>query len=697
MTRRIRGRPLGRRALLKLGSAGLAALGAGSLRSASPLAQTPGSGQGGGGGPRPPAPPAPESIVNPRNVNVEDWTEPWIWRPSEWPGQPLVLNLVGNPSPPRAVSPGNRFTPLYSWNGASPGPTIRVRGNERLRITVRNHLGPNLSLVPKGPAPDPFELVPAVFEAAVCRMAKEQGRDCPIPVTRALINEHFHELNEAMGAPLIDMSCHSGPINIPHASHTTNVHTHGLHVEPGINANGTFGDFAMSRVLPHGDARASQGVVQDARIPRARRRGPLRVRAHGPVSPRPGGKPETHPPGTHWYHPHAHGATHDQVASGLAGFLVVEGDVDDAINLAMTGEARPDVTKKTGRYDYRERLILLQRVEVNSADLDRSRRQQVQFPPPTAVNGAFAPTTMFMRPGAVERWRVLNGSVDGRGFKQFMVLEGQFVFSDRQLWRVLPGEGAGAPPRFEPATRQHVADATRQLYLLAMDGITLVQVENGRARHAIKDLAKQNAGSRNPLDRAPGPNETQARADLTNVEACYRDGESLRSVFVRPNQVYMVERQPRGRDLPGAARLGRQGLHDRRAGVRARDRQLPTAAAGRPCEERVGFRGRQPGPDGCLPGTSILTGRLTLVGRRSRRATRPVRNAPSRQELSSRRRSETRRPNPRIRARPALREVGIDCRIGLALRLQRLLQSEQRPAVVRVLLEVFLDRRSPHR
>ena len=133
---------------------------------------------------------------------------------------------------------------------------------------------------------------------------------------------------------------------------------------------------------------------------------------------RPGAPAQPHPPGTHWYHPHAHGSTHDQVASGLAGFLIVEGDVDDAINKAMTGTDRPDPCVKTGPFDYRERLMLIQRVEVFSVDADAGpRRGQARLAPPTAINGTFSPTTMFMRPGAVERWRVLNASVDGRGFK----------------------------------------------------------------------------------------------------------------------------------------------------------------------------------------------------------------------------------------------------------------------------------------
>ena len=58
---------------------------------------------------------------------------------------------------------------------------------------------------------------------------------------------------------------------------------------------------------------------------------------------------QPHPPGTHWYHPHCHGATHDQVASGLAGFFVVEGDVDDAVNLALTGASGRTPVRRPGR------------------------------------------------------------------------------------------------------------------------------------------------------------------------------------------------------------------------------------------------------------------------------------------------------------------------------------------------------------
>ena len=533
---------LKRRELLRLGIGGVSALGAGALP-VTAFATQPGSGQG----PPPPQPPPPTAVANPAAMNAENWTEPWIWRPSEWPGQPLTLNVVGNAHPPRATSPGNRFTPLYSFNGSSPGPTIRMRGDETLRVTLRNHLGPNMSRVPKGPAPDPFEVHPDVLLAAFCRMQKAAGQSCDAPPNGATIFGHFHEFFEGIPMELVDTSCVAGHVNVPHGSHTTNLHTHGLHVEPGFNANGTAGDNTYLRVLPRADGHTRkslslpgcQTLEPHERVAEAQYEHPLgdvqRLRRGTNVPPQP------HPPGTHWYHPHAHGSTHDQVASGLAGFLLVEGDVDDAINRAMTGTDRPDPCVKTGPYDYRERLMLIQRVEVSSVDVDAGpRRGQARLPPPTGVNGNFSPTTMFMRPGAVERWRVLNGSVDGRGFKSFMVLEGQFVFFDRQLWRVLPPEKPGAPPRFEAATRQDVADATRQLFQLSLDGITLVEVENGRARHTIRDLARQNAGTRNPIDRRPAEGEDPTRAMLKNVEDCYRDGDSLRRLFVRPNQVFLA-------------------------------------------------------------------------------------------------------------------------------------------------------------
>jgi FtsP/CotA-like multicopper oxidase with cupredoxin domain len=89
-------------------------------------------------------------------------------------------------------------------------------------------------------------------------------------------------------------------------------------------------------------------------------------------------------------------------------------------------------------------------------------------------------------------------------------------------------------------TRADIEAAKLPLYQLAFDGLTLVTVENGRARHTIKDLSAQNAGTVNPLTRPPAPGQSETEATLKNVEACFRDGPSIRNAFVRPNEVWLA-------------------------------------------------------------------------------------------------------------------------------------------------------------
>ncbi|MEE8148086.1 MAG: multicopper oxidase domain-containing protein [Longimicrobiales bacterium] len=145
-----------------------------------------------------------------------------------------------------------------------------------------------------------------------------------------------------------------------------------------------------------------------------------------------------------------------------------------------------------------------------------------------------------MRPGAVERWRVLNGSVDGAGTKRFMVLEGQFVQRQNRMWRVVSeGSGPEATRRLEPVSEQDIEDAKVPLYQLSFDGITLVAEEAGEVRHVVRDLSAQNSGTQNPFALPPGEGEDENRARVRAIEACYRDGDSLRWAFVRPNEVYL--------------------------------------------------------------------------------------------------------------------------------------------------------------
>ena len=105
--------------------------------------------------------------------------------------------------------------------------------------------------------------------------------------------------------------------------------------------------------------------------------------------------------GTYWYHPHPHHRTGYQVAKGLAGAVIVRA-ADDPLPATLT-----------------ERLLILTDTRLNAdgtidlpnegshaalIDRENGREGELLF-----VNGQLLPT-LRIRPGEVQRWRILNAS-----------------------------------------------------------------------------------------------------------------------------------------------------------------------------------------------------------------------------------------------------------------------------------------------
>jgi FtsP/CotA-like multicopper oxidase with cupredoxin domain len=134
----------------------------------------------------------------------------------------------------------------------------------------------------------------------------------------------------------------------PHEWTTTNLHTHGLHVSP----RGTGDNVFLS--IPPGE----------------------RQRYEIPI-------PGDHPAGLFWYHPHRHGAVTQQVRAGMAGMIIVRGDLD----------AVPEVRAA------RERIMVLQAIELGRDyalmdPIPDPAKQQAFFPRENVlytVNGKLKP------------------------------------------------------------------------------------------------------------------------------------------------------------------------------------------------------------------------------------------------------------------------------------------------------------------
>ncbi len=165
-----------------------------------------------------------------------------------------------------------------------------------------------------------------------------------------------------------------------HGLNTTNLHTHGLHVSPTRDASGTFdADNVFVSLTPKGqlvpcDDICGSSVADTFREHRNRFRFEIA---------------DDHPSGTFWYHPHKHGAVQRQVAGGLFGPLIV-----------------PDKAGVMPVYiEQAENLIFMM-----------TNEGLVLVNPD---GGGTLNPTLSLRPGQVQRWRIINAQASGQGGGNF--------------------------------------------------------------------------------------------------------------------------------------------------------------------------------------------------------------------------------------------------------------------------------------
>jgi FtsP/CotA-like multicopper oxidase with cupredoxin domain len=154
-------------------------------------------------------------------------------------------------------------------------------------------------------------------------------------------------------------TCHHGP-------HLTNLHTHGLHVSPEE------GDNVFLEIGEGGKHGSERDLIYTI--------------------------PDGHYPGTFWYHPHKHGSVAFQVGNGMAGALIIEGDIDEV----------PEIRAA------KERLFVFQQIPFNTNTPQTVECQDILIWDPTrhftTINGQVKPV-ITMQPGEVQRWRFIHAGV----------------------------------------------------------------------------------------------------------------------------------------------------------------------------------------------------------------------------------------------------------------------------------------------
>jgi FtsP/CotA-like multicopper oxidase with cupredoxin domain len=103
-------------------------------------------------------------------------------------------------------------------------------------------------------------------------------------------------------------------------------------------------------------------------------------------------------PGTHWYHAHKHGSTALNVANGMTGAFVIEGQYD------------ADLRKFYGE-GFRDQVLVIQQLSSTPFPVLNPARKgrDPTLRPLLSVNGRQRPVVK-MRPGEVQLWRLVNGA-----------------------------------------------------------------------------------------------------------------------------------------------------------------------------------------------------------------------------------------------------------------------------------------------
>ena len=116
-------------------------------------------------------------------------------------------------------------------------------------------------------------------------------------------------------------------------------------------------------------------------------------------------------PGTHWYHAHKHGSTALNVANGMIGALIIEGQYDD--------QMRAFYRSQPG-WDFKERVLVVQQLTGVLNKTAPTGTGPASLPIPVlSINGRRTPV-ITMRPNQVQLFRFVNGAErDGIVFQNF--------------------------------------------------------------------------------------------------------------------------------------------------------------------------------------------------------------------------------------------------------------------------------------
>ena len=255
----------------------------------------------------------------------------------------------------------------------------------------------------------------------------------------------------------------------PHEPYTTNFHSHGLEVSPQGNSDNVL------RVMEPGTT--NQVEIQI---------------------------PSYHHAGTFWFHPHNHGSVTFQMMGGMAGMLIVRGGAGTVDEVPEVKAAKQIVMDFQVLHTTSANLVAF--VNPTATQLGSTTARAADgvwsaYLPPSntyfTTNGVINPT-LHMRPGEVQRWRMLNA---GSGETLLVALQSHelnVLMNDGINVQKLLTLAAGTP---------YVMGAGQRVDMM-------VQASQTPGTYLLQCLSPTTAASVSPQGIAPAPRSSHISGDF---------------------------------------------------------------------------------------------------------------------------------------------------------------------------------------
>lgn len=230
-------------------------------------------------------------------------------------------------------------------------------------------------------------------------------------------------------------------------------------------------------------------------------------------------------PGTHWYHAHKHGSTAINVANGMTGAFIIEGQYDKDLEEAYRDYVLKDEVAWNTRSQQKVMVLNQLMDDRHPHAMTAVRRLPTPGGVDFSVNGRWRPRVK-MQPGEIQLWRIVNTS--GRTADYFMPPQGI-------EWQQIAQDGV----QYAPRSYKDGENLSKPFYMAPANRVDLLVKAPMNMNGKSAEVRIQNVMGRSAVRPSPDEPDPVAGTVLLIVDVIgppvMQDGQPKEMPFLTEN------------------------------------------------------------------------------------------------------------------------------------------------------------------